>query len=132
MDATRTELLDLLLCMDLNIPRKTELSETELEKRLSKALDAAQYLPRVVPSIPLDPSAYAAWNRSNQAAEAIQRHSFGEVSIVHDSRPRGVENPFPLYQNLFMDLRQSLMLMTKKWDEGRDTFIFRDQVDFLH
>ncbi|KAF8515636.1 hypothetical protein JB92DRAFT_3142781 [Gautieria morchelliformis] len=129
MDATRTELLDLLLSLDINLPRKTKLSQTELQKKLSKALDAAQYLPRVVPSIPFDPSAHAAWNRSNQAAGAIWRHSFGEVSTVQDSRLRGKENPFPLYQNPFMDLRQSIMLMAKKWDEGRDTFIFRDKED---
>ena len=46
--------------------------------------------------------------------------------MFQESRLRG-EDPFTLYQNPFMDLRQSMMHITKRWDEGYDTFIFKDQ-----
>ena len=127
MDVTRNDLLDLLLSMDIKLPPRTKLPEAELEKRLSKALDAVQYLSRVVPSTPFNPSTHPAWNKSIKTADAVTRHTFGEASIVYESKLRGVDDPFPLYENPFTDLRQTLMHMTKAWDEGRDTFIFKDK-----
>jgi hypothetical protein len=38
------------------------------------------------------------------------------------------EQAFSLYENPFMDLRQSLMRLALNRDEGRDTFLFKDQV----
>ncbi|KAF8515635.1 hypothetical protein JB92DRAFT_2810702 [Gautieria morchelliformis] len=132
MDATRNDLLNLLLSLDIKLPPKTKLPDTELEKRLSKALDAAQCLSRVVPSASapeFDPSKHPRWNRPKQTAEAVRRHNLGEASKVYDSKMRGVKDPFPLFENPFMDLRQSIMHLAINWDEGRDTFVFKDQTD---
>lgn len=126
MDVTRSDLLYLLQSMDIQIPPKTKLVDVELEKKLCKTLDAAQNLSHVVPLVPFNPSTHPAWNISIKTMDAVKRHNFGEASIAQEKRMRGVE-PFPLYQNPFTDLRQSMMHITKSWDEGRDTTIFKDK-----
>nr|GAT49634.1 predicted protein [Mycena chlorophos] len=105
---TRDAILELLRSMGVDLPRKTKLPDTELDKRLSKALDSAQYLTRVVPDPPLSPSVYSSWfaDRSNsKLVDGVRRHNVGEATIF----AQGNGNPFPLGANAFWDLRQTIM-----------------------
>ncbi|KAJ7302330.1 hypothetical protein DFH08DRAFT_1089806 [Mycena albidolilacea] len=125
----RKEILSLLSSMGIDLPRKTKLTDAELDKRLSKALDSAQYLARVIPAPPLDPTAYPSWfhNKSNRPIlDAIRRHNLAEATLVDESRKRGIENPIPLYTNAFMDLRQSLMTIGDACDNGMKPLILQD------
>ncbi|KAJ7074798.1 hypothetical protein C8F01DRAFT_1044184 [Mycena amicta] len=109
---TRQKILELLRDMGVELPRKTKLPDSELDKRLSKALDSAQYVPRVVPDPPLDPAMYPDWfedSANDKLLDAVRRHNFGEAATIAASRTNGIEDPFPLYGNAFMDLRQTLM-----------------------
>ncbi|KAF7290760.1 MYND-type domain-containing protein [Mycena indigotica] len=102
----RQEVLELLKSMGIELPRKTKLPDAELDKRLTKALDSAQYLSRVIPDPPLDPRIYPSWfeNPSNaKLLDGVRRHSFGEASLFAEGKD------FPLYGNAFWDLRQTVM-----------------------
>nr|GAT49814.1 predicted protein [Mycena chlorophos] len=104
----REEILELLRSMGIDLPRKTKLSDAELDKRLCKALDSAQYLTRVLPEPPLDPSVYPSWfaDPSNpKLLKGVRRHNMGEATFFAE----GKGNPYALYENAFWDLRQTLM-----------------------
>jgi hypothetical protein len=105
--------------MGVDLPRKTKLPDSELAKRLSKALDSAQYLTRVVQTPRLDPKSYSAWSKSNKPLiEAVRRHNMGEAAFIEKSKVIGNGNPFPLFSNAFMDLRQTLMSIGKACDRA--------------
>lgn len=115
--------------MGVELPPKTKLPDSELDKCLSKTLDACQYLARVVPVLPLDPSSHNAWSLDKAKKlvfEAVKRNNMGECSFIYDRRMEGNHDPFPLYANPFMDLRQSLMTMGKFWDEERTKMMIGD------
>ncbi|KAJ7186897.1 hypothetical protein C8R46DRAFT_1058361 [Mycena filopes] len=126
----REEILGLLSSIGVDLPPKTKLPDVELDKRLSKTLDGAQYLSRVVPTLPLDPTVYPSWfnNKSNKPiAEAIRRHNMGEATLIDASRRKGMDNPFPLYGNAFMDLRQTLMTIGNACDQGMVPLVLQDK-----
>ncbi|KAF7329239.1 MYND-type domain-containing protein [Mycena kentingensis (nom. inval.)] len=112
---SRQQMLELLSAMGVDLPPKTKLPDAELDKRLTKALDSAQYISRVVPTTPFDPNTLPAWSSSQNGkkeriGEAIKRHNVHEAGIVATSKAAGVE-PFPLYANPFQDLRQTMMAL---------------------
>ncbi|KAJ7060580.1 hypothetical protein C8F01DRAFT_1143173 [Mycena amicta] len=119
---SRQEILDLLAAMGVRLPPKTKLPDTELDKRLSKTLDSAQYLSRVVPDPPLDPTIHPCWfdktRKSMTVLDGIHRHNMLEAGMNAQQRATGTE-AFPLFGNPFMDLRQTLMAIAKTCDEGR-------------
>ncbi|KAJ7688956.1 hypothetical protein B0H17DRAFT_1331915 [Mycena rosella] len=125
----REEILVLLSSMGVDLPRRTKLPDAELDKRLSKALDSAQYLTRVVPAPPLDPTSYASWSRDKSnttVLEGIRRHNVGEATIIHDNKMKGIDNPIPLYSNAFMDVRQTLMSIANACDCGMPPIVLQD------
>ncbi|KAJ6524444.1 hypothetical protein DFH09DRAFT_1372184 [Mycena vulgaris] len=125
----RKDILSLLSSMGVDLPRKTKLPDAELDKRLSKALDSAQYLTRVIPTPLLDPTSYPSWfrDKSNKPVlEAIRRHNVGEASMIHDSQMKGIANPIPLYTNAFMDVRQTLMSIANACDSGMHPIVLQD------
>ncbi|KAJ6510595.1 hypothetical protein C8R45DRAFT_964605 [Mycena sanguinolenta] len=126
---SRQEILGLLRSMGIELPPKTKLSDAELDKRLSKALDSAQFLTRVIPAPPLNPNIYPPWFRSEppkSVLEAIRRNNIAEATLVDMSQMRGV-NPFPLYKNAFMDLRQTLMSIADACDKGMVPLVLQDK-----
>ncbi|KAF7305409.1 MYND-type domain-containing protein [Mycena chlorophos] len=116
---SRQEILDLLAAMGVDLPPKTKLPDAELDKRFSKTLDSAQYLSRVVPDPPLDPSVYPSWldktRRAGPVLDGIRRHNVGEAGLFAQQRVTGTD-PFPLYGNPFMDLRQTMMSIANTCD----------------
>ncbi|KAJ7915051.1 hypothetical protein B0H13DRAFT_1711711 [Mycena leptocephala] len=122
--------LELLRCMGVELPPKTKLPDDELDKRLSKTLDGCQYLTRVVPVLPLNPASYKSWHldKSNKPVfDAVRRQNIGESSFVYDKLKEGNLNPFPLYVDPFMDLRQSIMTMGKNWDDEHASMMLADK-----
>jgi hypothetical protein len=83
--------IELLRCISVELPPKSKLPDTELEKRLSKTLDGCQYLARVVPTIPLNPSSYKPWNeKTNQSVfDAVDRQNLGRRASYSTDRRRG-------------------------------------------
>ncbi|KAJ7641528.1 hypothetical protein FB45DRAFT_359008 [Roridomyces roridus] len=128
----RAEILSLLNSMGVDLPRKTKLSDEELEKRLSRTLDSTQYLTRVVPKPPFDPNAYPSWfqDKSNKPVlEAMSRHNVLEATMNHESRLKGIDNPVELYSNPAMDLRQTIMSIGNACDQGMVPVVVQDKDD---
>ncbi|KAJ6632517.1 hypothetical protein B0H10DRAFT_1772243 [Mycena sp. CBHHK59/15] len=126
----REEILGLLSSIGVDLPRKTKLPDSELDKRLFKALDSAQYLTRVIPTPPLDPTSLPSWfrDKSNKPVlEAIRRHNIGEATLIYDSKMKGIDNPVPLYTNAFMDVRQTLMTIGDACDRGMRPIVLQDK-----
>ncbi|KAJ7641539.1 hypothetical protein FB45DRAFT_1054033 [Roridomyces roridus] len=127
----RTELLGLLRSLNVDLPRKTKLSDQELDERLSHTLDSAQYISRVVPNPPLDPNAYPSWLRdsSNQPllGKALQRHNNLEAMIDMKSSVLGVANPLFALSSPAMVLRQVVMAVGDGWDNGTRCMLFQDK-----
>ncbi|KAJ7021435.1 hypothetical protein C8F04DRAFT_1402931 [Mycena alexandri] len=126
----REEILRLLSSLGVDLPKKTKLHDAELDNRLSKALDGAQYLSRVVATLPFDPAVYPSWfrDKSNKPIlEAIARHNVGEATLIDASERKGINDPFPLYTNAFMDLRQTLMSIGNACDKGMVPFVLQDK-----
>jgi len=90
-------------------------------------LDSTQYLTRIVSSLPLDPTDYPAWKKENLVIDAVRRNNLGEATAIRESKIQGSGNPFPLYENAFMDLRQSMMGVGNSWDQDYDGIIFQDK-----
>ncbi|KAJ7117892.1 hypothetical protein C8R43DRAFT_100471 [Mycena crocata] len=124
----RADILSLLSSMGVDLPRNTKLPDAELDKRLSKALDSAQYLTRIIPTPPLDPTAYPSWfSDKSSILEAIRRHNIGEATMIYDGKMKGIDNPMgPLYANAFMDLRQTLMSIANACDVGMHPIVLQD------
>ncbi|KAJ7150502.1 hypothetical protein C8R43DRAFT_1005979 [Mycena crocata] len=119
--------IELLRSMGVELPPKTKLPDMELDARLSKTLDGCQYLARVVPSLTFNPAAFKAWSHTNKPVfDTIRRHNFGEASYIYDQKVTGNHNPYQLYTNPFMDMRQSLMTMGKHWDENKPKTMLAD------
>ncbi|KAF7329219.1 MYND-type domain-containing protein [Mycena kentingensis (nom. inval.)] len=121
---SRQQILELLSAIGVDLPPKTKLSDAELDKRLTKTLDSAQYISRVVPNTPFDPTSLPSWSSSRNAkkqsvGDAIRRHNFYEAGLFAASEETGVE-PFPLYSSPFWDLRQTLMALGMACDNRQD------------
>ncbi|KAJ7641527.1 hypothetical protein FB45DRAFT_358999 [Roridomyces roridus] len=128
----RAEILSLLSSMGVDLPRKTKLSDEELDKRLSRTLDSTQYLTRVVPKPPLNPDAYASWfqDKSNKPVlKAISRHNMLEANKNYESSLKDKGNPVELYSNPAMDLRQTLMSIGNACDNGMMPVVLQDKDD---
>ncbi|KAJ7605244.1 hypothetical protein DFH06DRAFT_1020348 [Mycena polygramma] len=127
----RAEILVLLTAMGIDLPKKTKLPDAELDKRLSKALDSAQYLTRVLPTPPLNPTSYPSWfdDKSNKLVlEAIMRHNIGEATVIDAIKMRGLDsNPISLYTNPFNDLRQTVMSISNACDNGMRPITLQDK-----
>ncbi|KAJ7666874.1 hypothetical protein DFH06DRAFT_1086032 [Mycena polygramma] len=127
----RAEILSILSHMGVVLPKKTKLPDVELDKRLSKALDSAQYLTRVLPTPPLDPTSYPSWfdDKSNKPVlEAIMRHNVAEATAFNTRQMRGLDSdPVPPYTNAFHDLRQTIMSISDACDNGMAPITLQDK-----
>lgn len=135
MSFTRQETLALLSSMGVDLPPSTKLPDDALEKRLKRAINCAQSISTALPSVPLQPSAIPAWPHTSgktSLQEAISRINFGEALAIQRARTQGQQNPHQLYENPFMDLRQTLLAVARAWDDGVETCILQDAGKFEH
>ncbi|KAJ7226890.1 hypothetical protein GGX14DRAFT_627398 [Mycena pura] len=123
----RQEILNLLSTIGVNLPRNTKLPDAELDARLSKALDSTQYLTRVLPDLPLDPTAYPSWpddKFNHSVLKTIMRHNMREATLIIESHGKGIDK---LYSNSFMGLRQCLKEIGTCCDARMLPMIFKDE-----
>ncbi|KAJ2966965.1 hypothetical protein NUW54_g13652 [Trametes sanguinea] len=118
---TRTETLEVLASMGVEIPVNTKIPGDDLEKRLRAALDAAQEKARF--STPLDLKALPAWPSvltndisasSRPLLEAVKRGNMREAAHNYARGSRDTE----LFVDPFMDLRQTIMSLANVLDSG--------------
>lgn len=120
VEATRERKLGLLTAMGIELPSSTKLSKAALEQKLKFALDASQSYSKVIGDGLFDPSKLPIWstNQGKSASEAVRRGNLHEARSNMMARLSGRENAVDLYENAFMDLRQTLMAFGSIWDQG--------------
>ncbi|KAL6304710.1 hypothetical protein BKA93DRAFT_259435 [Sparassis latifolia] len=81
---SRTEILTILSSMGVELPPSTKLPDEALAKRLKQAINAAQYLTKVIPAPPLNIASVPAWppyspdsQAANSVHDAVRRDNLG-------------------------------------------------------
>ncbi|PIL28917.1 hypothetical protein GSI_08963 [Ganoderma sinense ZZ0214-1] len=126
----RSETLQVLQCMGIELPADTKLLDDVLEKRLRDALNAAQYKDRL-PS-PFDISDLSPWPAPKSAErrslfDAVQRGSFQESRQIFAKKLAGGSAVPELYVDPFTDLRQTMMGIGKWLDQGLRWCVLQDR-----
>ena len=127
---TRTETLQILKCLGVDLPATTKISEENLDRRLRNALDAAQYKDRLPPT--LDFKTLPEWPMLPQPGgrplfQAVMRGNFEEARR-NMAAHLGLGSGQPeLFADPFTDLRQTIMGIGKFLDEGMRWCILQDE-----
>lgn len=134
---SRSETLQILIDMGINLPITTKLSADALEKRVRDALNASQN--RVNIPAQLEPSSLPGWpmmkpwndtsgSGGRSIFDAVRRSSYQEMGEhLLAMRAGQVYNPSPLYTNAFMDLRQTIMSIGQALDNGQRWCLLQDR-----
>ena len=131
---TRTETLQILKCLGVDLPVTTKISEENLDRRLRNALDAAQYKDHL-PS-PFKLTRLPSWptkkgDKADTSArslfEAVRRGSIQESRQIHAAKMAGGSDVPTLYVDPFTDLRQTLMGLGKFLDDGVRWCVLQDR-----
>ncbi|KIJ99504.1 hypothetical protein K443DRAFT_133048 [Laccaria amethystina LaAM-08-1] len=97
MDLTRSDILALLGCLKVSLPKAIKLSEEDLHKRLSQALDPSQSSDKVI--APIKPLDYGTW----------------------PTIPTSTKE-----EDTFTELRQILLNLGHRYDAGGRVFVLQD------
>ncbi|KAH9925054.1 uncharacterized protein BXZ73DRAFT_50322 [Epithele typhae] len=134
---TRTELLQVLSSIGVELPKNTKLPDNELSKRLRDALNLAQEKDTLPPTFDVEkmkkwplfdqPSSKensAGARKSKQSLlEAMKRSNLGEA---FQNALTGNKAQPDLYKDVFTDLRQTVMNVANNLDAGHKAFILHD------
>ncbi|EEB96698.1 hypothetical protein MPER_04124, partial [Moniliophthora perniciosa FA553] len=118
--------------MGIEIPPSTRLPESAVEHKLQKAIDATQYLKKVLPdasATPINPKSFPLWSKATNPKsiyESTRRGNIAEALQNTKARLAGT-TAFPLYESAFIDVRQTIMSLAKNMDNGFDRAIMQDK-----
>lgn len=128
IEASREDKLGFLSAMGVGLSPNTRLPEPSVDRKLRAALDASQTFTKVVEKTPFNPSSLPIWssNHPKSVYESVRRSNPAEAMKNMQARAFG-ENAFPLYQNAFLDVRQTIMTLAKNFDEGHRIAILQDK-----
>ncbi|KAI3622132.1 ankyrin repeat and mynd domain-containing protein 2-like [Moniliophthora roreri] len=130
--ATREQKLGLLASMGIEVPPSTRLPESAVEHKLQKAIDATQYLKKVLPdasATPIDPKSFPLWSQTTNPKSIYESTRRGNIAeALQNTRAKlAGTTAFPLYESAFMDVRQTIMALAKYMDNGVDRAIMQDK-----
>ncbi|VDB84561.1 unnamed protein product [Peniophora sp. CBMAI 1063] len=119
----RERVLAQLRAMNVKLPAGTKLPLDELEKKLSVALSLVQDLS----DRPVDPSKLRAWKGKEPLLDAFKKGNLAEAyaNLQSQSEGRGPLS-FPLYENAFVDLRQTVMHIANNYEKGQQCCTLQD------
>ena len=127
-EVSREEKLGLLGSMGVELSPTTRLPEEAVDKRLKSAIDAAQYFSSIIKEVPVNPASFPMWSKSDTKnkplLDAVRRGNYAEAFAV--AKANG-SSPYPLFQNAFMDVRQTLMTMGNNLDNDCTQMILQDK-----
>ena len=126
----RSETLQILQCMGVELPANTKLLDDVLDKRLRDALNAAQYKDRL-PS-PFDLSTLTSWplqkgGKGRSLFDAVHRGSLHESRQIFAKKMAGGSAVPELYVDPFTDLRQTMMGIGRWLDQGLTWCVLQDR-----
>lgn len=121
----RDDVLTLLRAVGVELPPKTTLTTEVLEKRLGRALDAAQYIEDAIEPghTHLDIQELKLWPKEEKLQEATRR---GNVIESIQNSIRGSQVP-ELYVDPLKDVRQTVMSIGANHDNGVTMFSLQDK-----
>ncbi|KAI0032959.1 hypothetical protein K488DRAFT_48696 [Vararia minispora EC-137] len=123
----RDMLLGLLNSMGVEFPTNTKLSTDVFEKKLTSALNFAQDIANFSEQMPVNPTVLPRWE-GESVFDSVRRGNIQEAMQNWNSVTQGRGfSTSPLYENAFIDVRQTVMHLGKNFDEGRSTFVLQDK-----
>ncbi|TRM62733.1 hypothetical protein BD626DRAFT_53655 [Schizophyllum amplum] len=126
----REQIIGLLQSMGVEFPPGNKLADDALERRLTSALNFAQDLPSFSRILPFKPSEHPSWKEkhSKPVFEATRRgnltEAFQNALSVREGRGR---MSLSLYENAFIDARQTVMHLAKNYDNGHKVCVLQDK-----
>ncbi|KAJ3816616.1 hypothetical protein F5880DRAFT_1606169, partial [Lentinula raphanica] len=130
IDISREEKVDFLRSMGLDLSPATRLPQDALEKKFRNAIDACQSFATLIPKLPFDPSTLPVWSTKTckkPLLEVVNRGNIREAYATLQAKMQGKFSAWDLYENAFMDIRQTIMTLGNNIDNGRKTTIIQDQ-----
>ncbi|KAJ3777401.1 hypothetical protein FB446DRAFT_681134 [Lentinula raphanica] len=130
IDISREEKVDFLRSMGLDLSPATRLPQDALEKKFRNAIDACQSFATLIPKLPFDPSTLPVWSKQTckkPLLEVVNRGNIREAYATLQAKMQGKFSAWDLYENVFMDIRQTIMTLGNNIDNGRKTTIIQDQ-----
>ncbi|KAK7052869.1 hypothetical protein VNI00_004188 [Paramarasmius palmivorus] len=127
--SSRMEKLGLLAAMGVELSPNTRLPEHDIDKKLSIAIDSAQSLRKTINELPINPSSFPSWPTGGDRpslADSVKRISFVERDTLMRAASQG-RRPFRLYENAFMDLRQSIISLGRCFENGKRNVVIQDK-----
>lgn len=132
VERTRADILKLLSEMGVALPPHSKLPLSILESRLATALSYAQ-CDAIPPSsssqssattCTIDPATLEPWSSVSDVplSEATRTWNLEEIAKARMSGQRVM----PLYQNAFLDLRQTVGNIGHNWDQGSKLCVVED------
>ncbi|KAK7058326.1 hypothetical protein VNI00_001957 [Paramarasmius palmivorus] len=134
VETSREEKLSLLTAMGIDISPSSRLPDKVLRQKLQSTIDAAQYIQRIIPKYdepgtPINPASFPLWSKKSETKsiyESVRRGNIAEAYQNCSARMAGT-TAFPLYENAYMDVRQTIMTLAKNMDDGHDAAILQDK-----
>lgn len=125
LETNRAEKLGMLIAMGVELSPATRLPDKEIINKLYGAIDTSQAFNKVTDAKILDPSSLPVWSASQSKSvyESVRRGNLAEAmrNYAHG------DEAFPLYQNAFLDVRQTLMSLARNWDNGLSYAVLQDK-----
>ncbi|KAJ3896384.1 hypothetical protein GG344DRAFT_72217 [Lentinula edodes] len=130
VDITRKEKLQYLYSMGIDLPLTTRLPDDAIEKKFRSAIDASQSIATLIAKSPFDPSTLPLWTKKTSKTtllKTVSRGNFEEAFANIRARREGKESAWPLFENTFMDARQTIMGLADGIDKGVKTALIQDK-----
>ncbi|KDR80994.1 hypothetical protein GALMADRAFT_61129 [Galerina marginata CBS 339.88] len=121
----REDLLVLLASIGVSLPTNTKISEEDLNKRLTQALDAAQQFRTVIESTPFNPSTFPTWPLEKNLPEATVRLGIMDgVKMKLSHGPKVSADK----KDTFKEIRTAVMSFAHGIQAGQREFWLTDQL----
>ncbi|KAJ3720026.1 hypothetical protein C8R42DRAFT_710715 [Lentinula raphanica] len=130
IDISREEKIELLRNMGVDLSPSTRLPQDALEKKFRSAIDASQSFSTLIPKPPFDPLTVSPWSKKTckrPLLDLVRRGSMREMYAQLQANMQGKESAWDLYENPFMDIRQTMMTIADNLDQGYKTNLVQDK-----
>ncbi|KAF9065037.1 hypothetical protein BDP27DRAFT_1298548 [Rhodocollybia butyracea] len=130
ISVSREDKLRLLHSMGVELSPTTRLPEDAIEKKFRSAIDASQTFSKHIEHPPFNPSSLPLWSKKSSSKtllESVRRGNMEEAMANAHARSEGKENAWDLYENTFVDFRQTVMSLANGFDGGAKTAIAQDK-----
>ncbi|KAJ3904158.1 hypothetical protein F5879DRAFT_881122 [Lentinula edodes] len=130
VDITRQEKMNFLHSMGIELLPSTRLPDDAIERKFRGAIDASQSFSKLIQKPPFNPSSFPLWSKKNASKsllDSVKRGNMMEAFANAQARSQGKENAWDMYENVFVDIRQTIMSLASGFDKGVISAIAQDK-----